>query len=142
MTIPNQRMLNKLRNLIADATGVRYIEQVDLPAKNAVVLSVPILVQVQDYTCGFVAIAAVIKALHPGANLDGLFDDVSASPQSGVSTTRLIHILRNRKVSVSVRRSLTMTGIRGAIDYGRSECRVAACRSESKGLQNTKMGLE
>jgi hypothetical protein len=112
--------LSDIRDIFADKTGICIVpDRLSHPRSELVVtLDIPGYVQVESYTCGFVAGLMVLHTFRPKASIDRFYRAVRPTSRHGASTGKVVNALRKSGVGVSIRNDLDFAGIRKQIDEG------------------------
>ena len=108
----------KAANWMSDFTGVRALTD-PLPRPDrpgCYFVSIPGYKQVQDYTCGFIAAANVLRAFAPDADLGYLYDYLDYA--NGTHAPQVMTALRKYGIRVRNRNSLDFQVICAAIQAG------------------------
>jgi hypothetical protein len=108
-------------NRLSDLTGYAAIR---LPLQrasgpNEVTLDLPGYQQLDNYSCGAVAAAMVVKFLRPQVSFERIYAAVSPHQEYGTATSRAIRALSLLGIRGSRKQSLTFDDICAAIDAGR-----------------------
>jgi hypothetical protein len=110
-----------LWNHLSDLTGYAAIR---LPLQrasgpNEVTLDVPGYQQLDDYSCGAVAAATVVKFLRPAFSFERIYATVNPHREYGTATSRAIRAPSSLGIRVSRKQSLSFDDICAAIEAGR-----------------------
>lgn len=120
-------LLGRIGNTFADISGVEVFGErlAGSDDPRAVVLDVPGLRQIRDYSCGFVAALMVVWTFRrprtkasQTKSMTSLWYRVEPDTETGTSTTRMIAALRESGIGVSHRRDLDFDSIVSAITDG------------------------
>ncbi len=108
-------------NHLSDLTGYAAIR---LPLQRAchpgeVTLDLPGYQQLDNYSCGAVAAAMVVKFLKPAMSFERIYAAVSPHREYGTATSRVIRALSSLGIRGSRKQSLSFDDICTAIDAGR-----------------------
>ena len=114
------KIFETLQDDFANYTGICVIR--DLlrhPCSDDVVtLDIPGYMQVESFTCGFVAGLMVLHTFRPNASIDKFYKAVQPTKRYGASTRKVAGALRKSGVGVSIHHDLDFAAIRSAIDNG------------------------
>jgi ABC-type bacteriocin/lantibiotic exporter with double-glycine peptidase domain len=112
---------DELWNRLSDLTGYAAIR---LPLQRAsghgeVTLDLPGYQQLDNYSCGAVAVAMVVKSLKPAMGFERIYAAVNPHREYGTATSRAIRAMSALGIRVSRKQSLRFDDICTAIDAGR-----------------------
>lgn len=108
-------------NWISNFTGYAALR---LPLQRSrhdgeLTLDVPGYQQLDDFSCGAVAAAMVVKCLRPQMSFERTYAAVDPCPENGTSTTRVLQGLRSLGIRVSRKTKLSFNDIGAALEAGR-----------------------
>lgn len=114
------QLISDCLDKFSEMTGICVIrDRLSHPGSpDVVTLAIPGYLQVESYTCGFVAGLMVLHAFRPKASIDRFYHAVKPTSRHGASTRKIVNALRRSGVGVSIRNDLDFAGIREQIDSG------------------------
>jgi len=113
-------LIRKSWDLVSEKTGLVMIPDRPVHPRTPDVTTLEIkgYRQVDSFSCGAVVGMMLVHTWHPDVSIDHFFDLCNPDPERGTTTAKLANALRKSGVGVSVRRNLTWSDIRTAINKG------------------------